>query len=105
MNHQLVAPHTSDPIKSILGEDFMLDLCREVIRRSEEASGPGQVHHKRAALNWFPHRSITAHDVKQRFLRGVDARGIRGEYVQGATDPSGLLDGHADRKTSLFSFE
>jgi hypothetical protein len=63
-----------------------------------------QIHHEGPWLNRFPDRSIAAHDVKQRLLRGADARRIRGEDMQRGTDLSGLLNGHADPKACLLGF-
>jgi hypothetical protein len=63
----------------------MLDLRRDIIGWSEESSGPGQIHHEGTRLNRFPDRSVASHDLKQRFLRRADSRGIRGEDVQGRT--------------------
>jgi len=64
----------------------------------------GQIHHEGPWLNWFPDRSIAAHDVKQGLLRGADARRIRGKDMQRGTDLSGLPNGHAGPKACLFGF-
>jgi len=104
LGHELVAAHAGNSIEPILNEDFLLDLCCDVIGRPQESPSPGQIHHEGPGLNRFPNRGIAAHDLKQRFFRRADSRGIWGEDVQAGTDPSGLLDGHADPKTFLLGF-